>query len=162
MSRSIKFKNNNYLDSTSIVHKQKTLNSYLAEKIDNRIVSYEMSATTGWKRIAVLHSECYGDITIVNSMSYGSVINLKVGNLAGWSRYLAKVFAIFTNGYMFTKARIVYKSASTCYLELYQNVAESRTMYISHSLNSRHVELYNSEKVGSIPDGYSVQEISLQ
>lgn len=161
MSKSFKFKNNIYLDDSSVVHKQETLSSYLTKKLDNRVVNYQMSATTGWKRIAVIYSECYGDITIINSMSYGSVINLRVGNLAGWSRYLAKVFSIFTNGYMFTKARLVYKSASTCYLEIYQNVAESRTMYITYTLNSRHVELYSSEKAGSVPDGYLTDEISL-
>lgn len=159
MAKSIKLKNDTYWDSTGIVYGKETLDSILWKNLYGKRAVYTMSATTGWKRIAVLSGMAGGTITIVNAASYGTMGQLTFATGVGYNYFLRKDYKQYTNGNVFTKARLVLKGNSPNYLEIYQALAVEREVTIKLALQSDNVTLITSETAGSIPSGYGAQEI---
>ena len=121
-------------------------------------VSYEMSETTGWKRIAALTEMANGTISFNNNPSNGTAGQITIACGKGFSFYYHKDYKIRTNDDLFTKFRIVYKGNDTCYLEVYQNIAVSRLVNIGLASQSINISLYKEETAGNIPSGYSATE----
>lgn len=121
-------------------------------------VSYEMSATTGWKRIASLSEMANGTIVFNNNPSNGTAGQITIAYGKGFSFYYHKDYKIRTNDDLFTKFRIVYKGNDTGYLEAYQNISVSRLVNIGLASQSINISLYKEETAGNIPSGYSATE----
>lgn len=156
--RSIKLKDNNYLDTSSIVHEKENLKTLLDNNLLSKKKKYMMSSTIGWKRIAYFTNMAGGTITLYNSASYGTIAQLNFACGSGWNAYISKIFKLITNGQYFTKARIVRKGNQQSYLELYQALEYEREFVIV-GVNTIHVSLYGQEVLGSVPDGYTTDEI---
>lgn len=118
-------------------------------------VSYEMSATTGWKRIAALNEMANGTLVFNNNPSNGTAGQITIAYGKGFSFYYHKDYKIKTNDDLFTKFRIVYKGNDVGYLEIYQNVAAARLVNIGLASQSVNITLLDTETAGNIPSGYS-------
>jgi len=156
--RSIKLKDNNYLDTSSIVHEKENLKTLLDNNLLSKTKKYTMSSTIGWKRIAYFINLAGGTIFIQNDASYGTLGQLTFACGTGWNSNINKIFKIITNGHYFTKARIVRKGNQISYLELYQALEYERNFQVM-AIDTINVYLYDSEVLGSVPDGYTTDEI---
>lgn len=137
MSKSFKFKNNQYLDSSGITHNKETLNEvieFLKSEIEKKMSS-KMKAkvlnTVKWYRIANLgNATGKSKAMIVELCSiYNSTPNasfLIAVNIVHQKAKIAVLNGIANNKNVFTKVRIVEDVDKNMYLEFYYNLSSGR------------------------------------
>lgn len=122
--------------------------------------SIRFSATTGWKRVAELSRQSFGDMLFVGAGGgYGHILKFECAYYEGFGAiYQHQSCYIKLNGFYFTKARIIYQNYSTAYLELYQYRELEKSVDIRLGSISKGITLYDTDTAGSIPDGYTAVE----
>lgn len=138
MSKSIKFRNNIFLDSSSVVLNRVSIDNYL-KRIAYLQSDILFSNTIGWKRILEFHGMAGGQLSITGEAPNGTYGILNIGSQAGYGGYISKVFKCITNSQYFNKARLVLCGNKICYLELYQAEAISKLIRLKLSIISGNI-----------------------
>lgn len=148
---------NNDVDTWLMVLKDNKVQHTTISSVVNRgkLASYNMSANVGWKRIARLEGVAGGNLTIRNTLGqHGSIGNISLATTIGWTQSLTKNYKVHVNNNYFTKLRLITKGNADTYLEIYQNIAESKLVELLLSSDSMGIVLYTSETAGGVPSGY--------
>lgn len=142
MSKSIKLKDNTYLDSSSITHRRKSASNLLDKLEGNHF--FEMQRTLPnfdmWWRVLRLPFEFCGFIMVVTP-NYSGVMTTTMFKVA--YAYGSPVFETFASSafasHIFKSARICYTQGGYGYLELQANGILNDNSYIKITCIGSHI-----------------------
>lgn len=167
MSKSIKFKNDKFIDATGVVYKQKPLN----ENLDclNKVVNYFyiaglLNSANLWWRVLELPSQFCGFIFLLTDNFSGIMQNniIKITNSYGVVELETLSNTTFASK-KFSTLRLIHKpKTSSTYLEIQANgTLRQIAIHIGIVGMTTNGSFYKHNEVGKIDSGYNVTSVNL-